>query len=442
MKTSDFGTIISETSLIGKEMYQLIEELYPICRSITGNGVRKTHRIIGKHVPIETHEISTGTNVFDWTVPKEWNIQDAYVLDPKGNKIIDFKKSNLHVVNYSIPINTKISLKELKKHLHSLPEQPNVIPYLTTYYNEDWGFCISNDQLLKLENGEYTVVINSSLEYGNLTYSEYYLKGEKEDEILITCYTCHPSLCNDNLSGVSLVTFLAKYLSRIPLEYSYRFLFIPETIGAITWLSVNEKNISRIKCGLVVTCVGDSGDSTYKKSRQGNTEIDIIATNVLRNSGDNYTILNFFPSGSDERQFCSPGFNLAVGSLMRTMYGNFKEYHTSADNLQFVNMKGLEDSFIKYLKILFVLENNKTYLTLNPNCEPQLSKRGLYPTLGGQKINDTTKQAIQWVLNLSDGNNSLLDISNKSNMDFNLIKDAADILTENNLLKKYEKLNK
>lgn len=435
METSNLNQIISQTSLIGKEMYQLIEELYPICRSITGNGVRETHSIIGKHIPIKTHEIPTGTSVFDWTVPKEWNIQDAYILDPNGKKIIDFQKSNLHVVNYSTPINTKISLKELKKHLHSIPEQPDIIPYLTTYYNEDWGFCISNEQLLKLDDGEYTVVINSSLENGSLTYSEYYLKGKKEDEILITCYTCHPSLCNDNLSGVALVTFLAKYLSKIPLEYSYRFLFIPETIGAITWLCVNEKNISKIKCGLVATCVGDSGNLTYKKSRKGDTEIDIIAANVLRNSGANYTLLDFFPSGSDERQFCSPGFNLSVGSLMRTMYGDFKEYHTSADNLRFMNVKSLEDSFVKYLEILFVFENNKTCMTLNPKCEPQLGKRGLYQTLGGQKINDMTKQAIQWTLNLSDGNNSLLDISNKSNLKFNLIKDAADLLTENNLLK-------
>jgi len=440
METSDFTSIESQISLIGKEMYQLIEELYPICRSITGNGVRETHKIIGKHVQIKTHEIPTGTNVFDWTIPKEWNIQDAYILDPKGKKIIDFKKSNLHVVNYSIPINTKISLKELKKHLHSLPKQPTVIPYLTTYYKEDWGFCISNEQLLKLDDGEYTVVINSSLENGNLTYSEYYLKGKKEEEIVITCYTCHPSMCNDNLSGVALVTLLAKYLSNIPLEYSYRFLFIPETIGAITWLSINKKNISQIKCGLVVTCVGDSGNLTYKRSRQGNSEIDIIVTNVLRNSGDQYTLLDFFPSGSDERQFCSPGVNLAVGSLMRTMYGNFKEYHTSADNLQFVNVESLADSFLKYLKILLILENNETYLTLNPNCEPQLGKRGLYQALGGQKTKDTAKQSIQWVLNLSDGSNSLLDISNKSQMEFNLIKHAADILTKNNLLKKYQKM--
>ncbi len=439
MKTNDYTRIISQIPLIGKDMYHLIDELYPICRSITGNGVRETHKIIEKHVSIKTLEVPSGKNVFDWTVPKEWNIQDAYVLDPKKNKIIDFQKSNLHVVNYSIPINMKIQLNELKKHLHSLPEQPSEIPYRTTYYTEDWGFCISNDQLLKLEDGEYSIVINSSLENGYLTYSEYYLKGKKEDEILITCYTCHPSMCNDNLSGVSLVTFLAKHLSEISLEYSYRFLFIPETIGAITWLSVNEKNISRIKCGLVVTCVGDSGNLTYKKSRQGDAEIDIIATNVLRNSGDDYNIMDFFPLGSDERQFCSPGFNLEVGSLMRTMYGNFKEYHTSADNLKFMNLKSLEDSFVKYLKIIFVLENNKTYITLNPNCEPHLGKYGLYPTMGGQKIHDTTKQAIQWILNLSDGTNSLLDISNKSNLEFDLIKNTADILTKNKLLKEYER---
>jgi aminopeptidase-like protein len=439
MKTNDYTRIILQTPLIGKDMYHLIDELYPICRSITGNGVRDTHKIIEKHVSIKTFEVPSGKNIFDWTIPKEWNIQDAYVLDPKKNKIIDFQKSNLHVVNYSIPINMKIPLKELKKHLHSLPEQPSEIPYRTTYYTEDWGFCISNDQLLKLEDGEYTVVINSSLENGHLTYSEYYLKGKKEDEILITCYTCHPSMCNDNLSGVALVTFLAKHLSEISLEYSYRFLFIPETIGAIAWLSVNEKNISRIKCGLVVTCIGDSGNLTYKKSRQGDAEIDTIAINVLRNSGNDYDVMDFFPLGSDERQFCSPGFNLEVGSLMRTMYGNFKEYHTSADNLEFMNLKSLEDSFVKYLKIIFALENNKTYITLNPNCEPHLGKYGLYPTMGGQKTHDTTKQAIQWILNLSDGTNSLLDISNKSNLEFDLIKNTADVLTKNKLLKEYER---
>jgi len=434
MESNKFTAIISQANLIGNEMYHLIEELYPICRSITGNGVRETHRIIGKHVTLNTHEISTGTNVFDWTIPKEWNIKNAYVLDPKGNKIIDFQKSNLHILNYSIPIDKKMTLKELKTHLHTLPDQPNLIPYLTTYYNEDWGFCITHNQLLQLEEGEYHIFIDTTLENGGLTYSEYFLKGQTSDEILITCYTCHPSLCNDNLSGVALVTLLAKYISNMDLKYSYRFLFIPETIGAITWLSFNQSTISKIKHGLVVTCVGDSGISTYKKTRMGDTEIDKVVENVLKNSGDDYTILNFFPFGSDERQFCSPGFNLPVGSLMKTPYGKFPEYHTSADNLQFIKKESLIDSFLKYLSIIFILENNDSYVNLNPKCEPQLGKRGLYEPVGGQKSQDELKQSILWVLNLSDGNHSLLDISNLSQIEFNSIKNAADILLENSLL--------
>lgn len=436
MNLIEFEEIISKNSVMGDNMYGLMEALYPICRSITGNGVRETLKIISKYIPLEIHEVPTGTKVFDWTIPKEWNINDAYVIDPDGKKIIDFKKSNLHVLNYSIPIHKKIPLSELKNHIQTLPEQPDVIPYRTSYYAKNWGFCMRHNEFLKLKDGEYEVVIDSSFKDGSLTYGEYYIKGKSDDEILISCYVCHPSLCNDNLSGVVLTTVLAKSLNTFANNYSIRFLFIPETIGAITWLCLNEDKTSKIKHGLVATCVGDPGKFTYKRSRQGNAIIDRVVTEILKNSHIEYEILNFFPLGSDERQFCSPGFNLAVGSLMRTMYGNFKEYHTSADNLQFVNTRSLEDSFIKYLKILFVLENNKTYLTLNPKCEPQLGKRGLYQTLGGQKINDTTKQAIQWVLNLSDGNNSLLDISNKSNMEFNLIKDAANILTENNLLKK------
>lgn len=437
MKTDDFTKITSQVDNIGQEMYLLIKDLYPLCRSITGNDVRKTHDIIRKHVQLQTHEVPTGTIVYDWTIPKEWNINDAYVMSPDGKKIIDFKKSNLHVVSYSIPIRKKISLVELKQHLHTLPEQPDVIPYLTSYYSEDWGFCLSHNQFLELKDGQYDVVIDSSLADGNLTYSEYYIKGKKDDEILITCYTCHPSMCNDNLSGVVLATFLAKHLSGLSLNYSYRFLFIPETIGAIAWLCLNEKNTSKIKHGLVITCAGDSGSSTYKKSRRGNAEIDLAAINVLQNSGTKFNVVDFFPSGSDERQFCSPGFNLPMGSLMKTMYGKFKEYHTSADNLEFVNAKSLADSFTKYLQILFVLENNDKYLNLNPKCEPLLSKRGLYKTLGGQKVDDLTKNAIQWVLNLSDGENSLLDISNKSGINFNIIINAVNLLTQNNLLKKY-----
>ncbi len=437
MKTSDYSSITSQASSIGKEMYDLIKELYPICRSITGNGVRETHKIIENYISISTYEIPTGMNVFDWTIPKEWNIQDAYIQDSSGKKIIDFKKSNLHIVNYSIPIKKKISFTELKNHLHTLPDQPDVIPYLTSYYSEDWGFCLTHNQFLKLTDNEYEVMIDSSLIDGYLTYSEYYIEGKIKDEILITCYTCHPSLCNDNLSGVVLATFLAKYLNNLSLNYSYRFLFIPESIGAIAWLSINEKNLSKIKHGLVVTCVGDSGNLTYKKSRRGNAEIDLAAINVLQNSRAKFNIVDFFPSGSDERQFCSPGFNLPVGSLMRTMYDKFKEYHTSADNLDFVDTNYLADSFTKYLEIFFILENNEKFINQNPKCEPQLSKRGLYAKIGGQKLEDSQNLALKWVLNLSDGNNSLLDISNKSGLDFHTITNAANLLLENDLLKKH-----
>ena len=434
MNTPEFDEIHSQLDTIYEEMYSLMVELYPICRSITGNGVRQSHKIIGKHIKLQTFEIPSKTQVFDWIIPKEWNIANAYIIDPKGDKIIDFKKSNLHVLNYSVSIHKKMSLHELKPHLYTLPDQPDVIPYRTSYYNEDWGFCLSYNQFLKLEGGTYEVFIDSTLENGHLTYSEYFLKGKKTDEVLITCYTCHPSLCNDNLSGVVLTTMLAKYLSNVELNYSYRFLFIPETIGSITWLCKNEGNLSKIKHGLVVTCVGDEGISSYKKSRQGNAEIDNIVINMLKNSNADYDVIDFFPFGSDERQFCSPGFNLPVGSLMRTRYTNYPEYHTSADNLEFVKKASLSDSFLKYLSVIFTIENNDTYINLNPKCEPQLSKHNLYKSIG-DGTNDETKRSLVWTLNLSDGKNSLLDISNKSGIKFELIKKAAGLLVDKNLIK-------
>ena len=416
-------------------MYELISELFPICRSITGNGVRDTLKIISKHIPLEFHEVATGTPVFDWTIPKEWNIQDAYVIDPTGKKIIDFKKSNLHVVGYSIPIHKKISLSELKLHMHTLPEMPDAIPYLTSYYNEDWGFCMSHKEFESLQDGEYEIMIDSTLENGSLTYGEFFKKGELDEEFLITCYVCHPSMCNDNLSGTVLATFLAKYLEQIKTKFSFRFLFIPETIGAITWLSKNEKKLRNIKHGLVATCLGDSGSLTYKKTRNGNNEIDRVAEYVLDNSKEDYSIVDFFPSGSDERQFCSPAFDLPVGSLVRTMYGEFPEYHTSEDNLNFVKEEHLGDTFSKYLQIIFILENNETYLNLNPKCEPQLGKRGLYRLLGSQKSGGQNELAMFWVLNQSDGKNSLLDIAIKSKLDFSIIKQMVDDLLKHNLLK-------
>lgn len=418
------------------ELHNLIKLLYPICRSITGDGVRKTLSIIKKEIPIKIYNVPSGTKVFDWTVPKEWNIKDAYIKDPNGKKIVDFKKSNLHVVNYSTPIHKKMGLSELKKHLHTLPDKPNWIPYITSYYKRNWGFALSHNQYKKLKNGTYEVFIDSNLKNGDLTFGELYIKGKTKDEVLLSTYICHPSLCNDNLSGVTVLTYLAKYLLKKKLKYSYRFLFIPETIGAIVWLSQNEKNLSNIKHGLVATCLGDSGKSTYKKSRDGNRTIDKAVEKVLSDSGEPYEILDFFPTGSDERQFCSPGFNLPIGSLMRTPYGKFSEYHTSADNLDFISEKYLQNSLEKYIKTISILENNETYLNLNPKGEPQLGKRGLYKMIGSPKERTLNELAMLWVLNLSDGNNSLLDISIKSNIDLKDIKNAANTLNAKKLLKK------
>lgn len=419
---------------IAQEIYQLITELYPICRSITGNGFRETLKILQQYIPLSVHEVPTGTEVFDWTVPKEWNIKDAYIKNSQGEKIIDFANSNLHVVNYSIPVHQKLPLAELKAHLFTLPDHPDWIPYRTSYYKESWGFCLTQKQYLQLEEEEYEVFIDSSLEPGHLTYGEYFIPGKSADEVLISCHACHPSLCNDNLSGIAIAVFLAKHLSQITPHYSYRFLFIPGTIGSITWLALNEAKVSQIKHGLVLTCLGDAGNFTYKKSRRGNTEIDEIVSYVLKNSTQDYKIIDFFPYGYDERQYCSPGFNLAVGCFMRSPHGSFPEYHTSADNLNFVQPTYLADSFAKCISILHILDNNQTYLNKNPKCEPQLGKRGLYRSVGGQKDSGLNEMAILWVLNLSDGSYTLLDISQRSGMTFDEIKNATDRLLAHDLL--------
>jgi aminopeptidase-like protein len=420
---------------VGQEMYELIAELYPLCRSITGDGLRKTLNILKRHIPLDIHEVPTGTPVFDWTVPKEWNIRDAYVKNSKGEKIIDFNRSNLHVVNYSTPIRKMVRLKELQEHLFTLPDYPEWIPYRTSYYRENWGFCLSYKQFLTLEDDEYEVCIDASLQDGYLTYGEYYLKGKEPDEVLLSCHICHPSLCNDNLSGVALLTFLAKSLRTLPLRYSYRLLFIPGTIGSITWLCLNEAQTSRIKHGLVLACVGDPGRSTYKKSRRGDAEIDKAVAHVLKHSGQEYEIMDFFPYGYDERQFCSPGFNLPVGCLMRTPHSRYPEYHTSADDLDFVRSEYLADSFAKYLRVVDILENNKVYVSQNPKCEPQLGRRGLYASIGGQTANRIPELAMLWALNFSDGCHSLLAIADKADLEFGIIRDAADALSKYNLLK-------
>ena len=420
---------------IGREMYQLMVELYTICRSITGNGFRDTLGVIQKYMPLEIHEVPTGTRVFDWTVPKEWNIRDAYIKNTKGERVVDFRSSNLHVVSYSLPVRDMMNLSELKKHLHTLPDHPEWIPYRTSYYNDNWGFCLSHNKLLELPEDTYEVCIDSTLEEGHLTYGEFFIRGESSDEVLLSCHACHPSLCNDNLSGVALVTMLGNRLQPLSLRHSYRILLIPGTIGSITWLALNEEHVSRIKHGLVVTCVGDPGKPTYKRSRRGNALVDRAAEQVLKHSDEGYEILDFSPYGYDERQYCSPGFDLPVGCLQRTPHGRFPEYHTSADNLDFVRPQYLADSFSKYLRVLNILENDNTYLNTNPKCEPQLGRRGLYKNIGGHGGSaEATQMALLWVLNLSDGRHSLLDIAERSNLTFDLIQRTAGLLLRKNLL--------
>ena len=422
----------------GEAMQALMTELYPICRSITGNGVRETLKIMRREIPLTIREVATGTQVYDWNVPKEWNLKDAYVKNSKGEKIIDARISNLHVLNYSVPIHAHISLEELKKHLFTIPEHPDWVPYRTSYYNENWGFCISHHQFQNLREDTYEVFIDTSLEDGHLTYGEYYINGLTSDEVLISTHICHPSLCNDNLSGIVMATILAKHLSQANLKYSYRFLFIPGTIGSITWLCLNEANTFKIKHGLVAACVGDSGKFSYKKTRRQNADIDRIVLHALRMSGRKYEVIDFFPYGYDERQYCSPGFNLPVGSLMRTPHRQYPEYHTSADNLSFVTRDALSDSLSMYLEALNILESNTKYLNQNPKCEPQLGKRGLYSLIGGKETGESFQMAILWVLNLSDGNNTLLDIAERAGMKFSQIREAADALEKVGLLRDLE----
>ena len=417
----------------GLAMHALIRELYPICRSITGDGFRQSLDILSRQISLERHEVATGTQVFDWTVPKEWNIKDAYIQDEGGRRVVDFRASNLHVLNYSTPIREKVALDELKKHLFSLPDHPDWIPYRTSYYKEAWGFCVTHNQFLALTDPAYDVCIDSTLADGHLTYGEAYLPGEIEDEILLSCHACHPSLANDNLSGMSVAVALAKALAGAKRRYSYRFLFIPGTIGSITWLARNEARLSRIKHGLVLANLGDAGRMTYKKSRRGQATIDRAATRVLRRAGDDFEIQEFSPYGYDERQYNSPGIDLPVGCLSRTPFARFPEYHTSADNLDFVKPASLADSFAKILAILAEIESDRVYVSRNPKGEPQLGRRGLYHSVGGTSSPDD-EMAMLWVLNGSDGRQGLNDIAERANLPIDTIRRAAERLLQHDLL--------
>jgi aminopeptidase-like protein len=429
----DFGEQLI-TQDVGEEIFALAARIFPICRSITGNGVRQTLREISSQLALEVHEVPTGTEVFDWTIPREWNIRDAYIKDGAGNKVVDFAQSNLHVMSYSVPVRTRISLTALRKHVHTLPEQPDLIPYRTSYYAEDWAFCMAHRQLDGLREETYEVVIDSNLENGYLTYGEYLHKGQTDEEFLLSAHVCHPSLANDNCSGVALLTQLARRMVGLQTRYSYRFLFAPGTIGAIAWLAHSEESSWRVKHGLVVSMVGDGGGPTYKKSRQGEAAIDRAMSHVLRHSRLSPVIEEFSPYGYDERQYCSPGFNLPVGLFQRSKYGTIAEYHTSADNLDFIKPEHLQESYSMIVKTIDVIENDAVYCSTIQKCEPQLGKYGLYRRVGGNSHIATENMALLWVLNLSDGTQSLLDIAERSKLPFQIVLRATRLLQAHGLL--------
>lgn len=421
-------------SRAGAEIYALAARIYPINRSITGDGVRATLRELQQLVPLAVHEVASGTQVLDWTVPLEWNIRAAHITDAQGRRVVDFADHSLHIVGYSTPVDQRMSLAELEPHLHSLPDQPGLIPYRTSYYRETWGFCLTHRQRATLLPGTYHVVIDATLMPGSLSYGELYLPGESGDEVLLSAHACHPSLANDNCSGLALLAWLARQLATQRRRLSYRILFAPGTIGAITWLARNRDTVSRIRHGLVISNVGDSGGPTYKRSRQGRAAIDRAAAQVLGARGGGGSILDFSPYGYDERQYCSPGFDLAVGSFQRSHWGKFPEYHTSADNLDLIEPVHLGRSLRLIAGMLDVLEGDGVFVATLPHGEPQLGRRGLYDGVDGRPLPEAVRMAMLWVLNLADGRHSLIDMAERSGVDFAALRLATDRLLAAGLL--------
>ncbi len=437
----------------------LAADLYPIPRSLTGDGVRATLERIASRISLDVHELPTGTPVLDWTVPREWNPREAWIRDPSGRRVVDFADHNLHLVGYSVPVHSRLSLNELRPHLHSLPEQPDLIPYRTSYYEETWGFCLPHRLLESLPAGEYEVFIDASLEDGSMTWGECLLPGATTEEVVISSHVCHPQLANDNLSGIAVATHLAQTLAAVPeRRYSYRFLFAPGGIGAIAWLARNRERLDTFRHGLIAANLGDGGSFHYKKSRRGDAEIDRAVAAGLAGLGEEPVTEDFFPFGYDERQYCSPGFNLPVGVLTRTPWGRYPEYHTSADDLSFIRSDALAGSLAAYLVTAAVLEegavrsagtaagtarrrpstagragDDRRYRSLEPFGEPQLGRRGLYGGLGGAG-RKAFEVALLWVLNQSDGEHSLSDIAERSGLPPSVVREAADALREAGLL--------
>ncbi|TMA25741.1 MAG: DUF4910 domain-containing protein [Deltaproteobacteria bacterium] len=417
-------------------MHALASELFPICRSITGAGLRQTLDILGRGLPLERHRVASGTRVLDWTIPPEWNIREAWIRDPHGERVVDFAHHNLHVVNYSKPIRARMSLAALRPHLHTLPDRPHWIPYRTSYYEPTWGFCLEHARAERLSEGEYEVYIDATLADGHLDWAELALPGESTDEVLLSCHACHPSLANDNLSSLAVASQLASLLRRARRRFTYRFLFIPGTIGAIAWLAANEARVGAIRHGLVLACLGDPGPFTWKRSRRGNSATDRAVEFALRRSERKCEVRPFTPYGYDERQFNSPGFDLPVGRLTRTPNGEYPEYHTSADDLSLIRPDALAESLDLLLRIVEVIEGDRTYTNTQPKGEPQLGRRGLYGALGGLPDPGARSLAMLWVLNLSDGRHSLLDIAERADLSFDLVRETAELLETHELLRR------
>lgn len=424
-----------------RNIAKMIDKLYPICRSITGKGFSDSLEVLQENMNIKISKFKTGTKVLDWTIPKEWNIKDAYVIDPDGKKIIDFKKHNLHVVNYSMPVNKIITLAELKKKLFTLPKQPNAIPYITSYYKKDWGFCIEYNKFKKLKKGNYKVFIDSTLKNGNLIYSDSIIPGISKKQILLSTYLCHPQMANHELGGPIVLSFLYKILKETgPHKYSYRFLVCPENIGSAAFLHRNKKKLKDIIAGYIINCVGSGKEITYKKSRLSNSLSDKAAINVIKNFGRDYIIEDFYPWGSDERQFCSPGFNLPIGLIMRKRFDKFKEYHTSLDNKNFVSINTLLETIKIYIEVIKTIELDFKPLGKIQYGTPQLSKSKipLYRSKMNWKIkgmDERTKSMLQ-ILNLADGKRNLLDIANDKNLKLINHSDLISDLLKSGYIKK------
>lgn len=423
---------------LGRRTLALIEEIFPICRSITGNGVRRTLDILQRHIALQCTEVPTGTPVFDWEVPREWNIRDAFIADAAGRRVVDFRRNCLHVLGYSIPVRRRMTLAELRPHLHALPGQPDAIPYRTSYWAETWGFCLTQRQLEGLVEGEYEVVIDSTLEAGSLTYAESRIQGSGPGEFLVFTHICHPGLANDNASGLAVAALLAEALRREKPRLSYRFVFAPATIGSITWLAQHADIARALRGGLVIGLLGDAGALTYKRSRRGNTELDHIAARVVRELDAAARVADYSPYGYDERQFCSPGFDLPVGRLTRSSNGEYPEYHSSGDNLQLMRIESLTQSIQATAAIVSRIDANDRLRNRAPMCEPRLGNRGLFRSTGGTSPRDF-EYAILWLLNQADGTHGVADIAAVSGLPTALVEQAAQALLSAGLLEQLDR---